>query len=202
MTSIGLVFLRIAVAAMTTAAAALPASAQTWTLDPAHTRASFSARHMMVTTVRGDFSNVTGTVEYDGKQLAAAQVTASIDTRTLDTKLAQRDEQLKGPDFLDVAKFPAMTFKSTRIEPLPGGAFRMTGGLTIRGVTREVSFDAEGLSPPVTDRGTLIIGTTATAKISRKDFGMTWNRAVEAGGVLVGDEVTITLDVQMRRPAR
>ena len=194
--------LRIATVALMMAAAPLPASAQTWNLDPAHTRASFSARHMMVTTVRGDFSNVTGTVVYDGKQLATAQVTASIDTRTLDTKLAQRDEQLKGPDFLDVAKYPAMTFKSTRIEPLAGGAFRMVGGLTIRGVTREVTFEGEGLSPPMTDRGALVIGTTATTKISRKDFGMIWNRAVEAGGVLVGDEVTIVLDIQMRRPAR
>ncbi len=181
---------------------AVPAWAQTWTLDPNHTRANFSARHMMVTTVRGDFHNITGTIEYDGKDVTNASINVTIDTRTLDTKLENRDNQLKGPDFLDVAKHPAMTFKSKRIEPLKNRVFRVIGDLTIRTVTREVVLDVEGPSPPITDRNVQVIGTTATARINRKDFGMTWNRALEAGGVLVGDEITITLDVQMRRPIK
>jgi polyisoprenoid-binding protein YceI len=180
---------------------AAPAFAETWTLDPNHTRANFSARHMMVTTVRGDFHNVTGTVEYDGKDITKALINVTIDTRTLDTKLDPRDAQLKGPDFLDVAKYPTMTFKSKRIEPAQGGMFRVIGDLTIRTVTREVALEVDGLSPPLTDRGMRVMGTTAMTRINRKDFGMTWNRAVEAGGVLVGDEVTITLDIEMRRPA-
>ena len=181
---------------------AVPAWAQTWTLDPNHTRANFSARHMMVTTVRGDFHNITGTIEYDGKDVTNASINVTIDTRTLDTKLENRDNQLKGPDFLDVAKHPAMTFKSKRIEPLKNRVFRVIGDLTIRTVTREVVLDVEGPSPPITDRNVQVIGTTATARINRKDFGMTWNRTLEAGGVLVGDEITITLDVQMRRPIK
>ncbi len=180
----------------------VPARAQTWTLDSNHTRANFSARHMMVTTVRGDFHNVTGTVDYDGKDVTKAIINVLIDTRTLDTKVEQRDNQLKGPDFLDVAKYPTMTFKSKRIDPPRDGAFRVVGDLTIRDVTREVTLDVDGPSPPLTDRGVLVVGATATTKINRKDFGMVWNRAVEAGGVLVGDEITLTLDVQMRRPAR
>ncbi len=181
---------------------AVPAWAQTWTLDPNHTRANFSARHMMVTTVRGDFHNITGTIEYDGKDVTNASINVTIDTRTLDTKLENRDNQLKGPDFLDVAKYPTMTFKSKRIELFKNGAFRVIGDLTIRTVTREVLLDVEGLSPPITDRSVQVIGTTATTRINRKDFGMTWNRALEAGGILVGDEITITLDVQMRRPIK
>ena len=181
---------------------ALPAGAQTWTLDPNHTRANFSARHMMVTTVRGDFHNITGTVEYDGKDVTKALIHVTIDTRTLDTKLEPRDAQLKDPDFLDVAKYPTMTFTSKRIEPPRGGVFRVVGDLTIRTVTREVVLEVEGPSPVMTDRGTQVIGATATTKINRRDFGMTWNRAVEAGGVLVGDEISITIDIQMRRPAR
>ena len=181
---------------------ALPAGAQTWTLDPNHTRANFSARHMMVTTVRGDFHNITGTVEYDGKDVTKALINVTIDTRTLDTKLEPRDAQLKDPDFLDVVKYPTMTFTSKRIEPPRGGVFRVVGDLTIRTVTREVVLEVEGPSPVMTDRGTQVIGATATAKINRRDFGMTWNRALETGGVLVGDEITITIDMQMRRPAR
>ena len=188
--------------AVATVILSTPASAQTWTLDPNHTRANFSARHMMVTTVRGDFHNITGTVEYDGKDVSKALIHVTIDTRTLDTKLEPRDTQLKDPDFLDVVKYPTMTFTSKRIEPPRGGVFRVVGDLTIRTVTREVVLEVEGPSPVMTDRGTQVIGATATTKINRRDFGMTWNRAVEAGGVLVGDEITITIDIQMRRPAR
>ena len=181
---------------------ATPLRAETWTLDPSHTRASFSARHMMVTTVRGDFHNVTGAVEYDGKDLTKASINASIDTRTLDTKLEPRDAQLRGPDFLDVGKYPVMTFKSKRIEPAKAGTFRVIGDLTIRNVTREVVLDVEGPTPPIEDRGVLVVGATATTRINRKDFGMVWNRALETGGVLVGDDVTITIDIEMRRRAR
>ena len=190
----------IVTAAALVAATAVPALAQTWTLDPNHTRANFSARHMMVTTVRGDFHNVTGTVEYDPKDVTKSVVNVAIDTRTLDTKLEQRDSQLKGPDFLDVMKFPTMTFRSKRVEKAADGALRVIGDLTIRTVTREVVLDVDGPSPPIRDRNAQVIGATATTKINRKDFGMTWNRAVEAGGMLVGDEITITIDVQMRRP--
>lgn len=187
---------------VTLALSAGTAWGQTWNLDTSHTRASFSARHMMVTTVRGDFRNVTGTVVYAVPDVSKAAIDVSIDATTLSTQNDRRDEHLKSADFLDVEKFPRITFKSTRVEPVRDGVFRVVGNLTIRDVTREVALAVEVPPTPIEDRGQLVVGTTATTRINRKDFGMTWNRAIESGGWLVSDDITITLDVQMRRSAK
>ncbi len=151
----------------------------------------------MVSTVRGHFGKLTGTVRYDPASPAAASVQAEVDVSTIETRELKRDAHLKSPDFFDVAKHPTMTFQSTKVEPAGAGKLRAIGDLTIRGVTKQAVFDVEGLSEPIKDRAGLRMGATATAKISRKDFGMTWNRVMEAGGVTVGDEVTITMDVEL-----
>lgn len=183
-------------------ASSLGAQTTVWQIDPAHTNSQFAVRHMMVSTVRGQFNKTTGTVTWDGKNLSSAVVDAVIDATSIDTRVEQRDNHLKSPDFLDVANFPTLTFKSTKIEAAGLGKARMTGDLTIHGVTRPVVFEVEGPSAPVKDPGGVRVGASATTKISRKDFGLTWNRAVEAGGVVVGDEVTITIDVELVNRAR
>ncbi len=173
------------------------ANAQDWQIDRAHSAAQFSVRHLMVSTVRGHFGKLTGTVRYDPKTPAAASVQAEVDVSTIETREPKRDAHLKSPDFFDVAQFPTMTFKSTKVEPAGAGALNVTGDLTIRGVTRPAVFRVEGLTEPIKDRAGLRMGAMATAKINRKDFGMTWNRVLEAGGLTVGDEVTITIDVEL-----
>jgi polyisoprenoid-binding protein YceI len=174
-----------------------PAGAQEWQIDRAHSAAQFSVRHLMVSTVRGHFGKLTGVVRYDPKNPAGASVQAEVDVSTIDTREPKRDAHLKSPDFFDAARFPTMTFKSTKVEPAGGGVLNVTGDLTIRGVARPTVFRVEGLSEPVKDRGGLRMGATAMAKINRKDFGMTYNRVLEAGGLTVGDEVTITIDVEL-----
>ena len=176
----------------------VPAFADVWQIDTAHSKAQFSVRHMMVTTVRGQFGKLTGTVNYDSAKPAASSVQAEVDTSTVDTQQAKRDAHLRSADFFDVEKFPAIKFLSTKIESA-GGRFRMTGDLTIHGVTKPVVFDIEGPNGPVKDGRGERLGATATAKISRKDFGMTWNRVLEAGGVTVSDDVTITVDVELTK---
>jgi len=181
------------------------AAAQEWQLDRAHSAAQFSVRHLMVSTVRGHFGKLTGTVRYDPANPTASSVEAEVEVSTIDTREPKRDAHLKSPDFFDVAQYPTMRFKSTKVEPAGPGKLKVTGDLTIRGVTRPAVFDVEGLTPPMKDRFGQRMGAMATAKISRKDFGMTWNRAIEAGGVTVGDEVTITIDtelVQRAEPAQ
>ncbi|HYY05028.1 MAG TPA: YceI family protein [Candidatus Limnocylindria bacterium] len=180
-------------------ALALPAFAQaaTWTLDPAHTSVQFSVRHLMVSTVRGAFGKVTGSVEADEKDLTRSKIQATIDTASIDTRVEKRDAHLKSPDFLDVARYPTITFVSKRIEQADPGHFKVTGDLTLHGVTREVSLDVEGPTPEIKDpRGNTRAGAQATTKINRKDFGVVWNQVLETGGVAVGDEVTITIDVE------
>jgi polyisoprenoid-binding protein YceI len=178
------------------------ASAEEWQIDRAHSAAQFSVRHLMVSTVRGHFGKMTGTVELVPGKIEEAKVFAEVDVSTIDTREPKRDAHLKSADFFDVEKYPTMTFRSTRIEPQGPGKFKMTGDFTLRGVTRPVTFDVEGLTPPIKDaRGGERMGATATAKIKRSDFGMTWNRLLEAGGVTVGDEVTIVVDVELvKRP--
>jgi polyisoprenoid-binding protein YceI len=184
--------------------AAAPLSAQTtWQIDPPHTNAQFAVRHMMVSTVRGQFNKTTGTVTWDGKDFSSAVVDVVIDAASIDTRVQQRDDHLRSADFFDVAKYPTLTFKSTKIEAAGSGKLRMTGDLTIHGVTKPVVFDVDGPSAPLKEQnGGTRVGASATTKISRKDFGLTWNRAIEAGGVVVGDEVAITIDVEMvNKPA-
>ena len=178
------------------------ASAQEWQIDRAHSAAQFSVRHLMVSTVRGHFGALTGTIRYDPANPSAASVQAEVDVSTIDTREPKRDAHLKSPDFFDVAKHPKMTFQSTKVEPAGAGKLQVTGDLTIRGVTRPVVFNVEGLTEPIKDRSGLRRGAMAVAKINRKDYGMTWNRMIEAGGVTVGDEVTITIDAELIQRAQ
>lgn len=181
---------------------ALPLFAQPadWQIDTAHSATQFSVRHMMVSTVRGHFGKTSGVVKLDPQNPTQAQVDVTVDVSSIDTREPKRDAHLKSADFLDAQQFPTMTFKSRKIEAAGAGRLRMVGDLLMRGVTREVTFDVEGPVPVIKDaRGIERTGATATAKISRKDFGMTWNRVIEAGGVTVSDEVAVTIDVELIR---
>lgn len=182
-------------------ASALPVLAQeTWTIDMSHSSAQFGVRHMMVSTVRGTLGKITGTVKFDAKNPGASSVDAAIDVSTIDTRHPKRDEDLKGPEFFDVAKYPKMTFQSTKIVAAGPGKYKMTGNLTMRGVTKLVTFDVEGPVPPVSDgKGGKKSGATATAKINRRDFGLNYNAMVETGGVVVADEVTVMLDIELNQ---
>jgi len=169
----------------------------TWNIDPVHTVAEFKVRHMMITNVKGHFTGVTGVLTLDEQDITKSHVEASIDAASINTREADRDTHLKSADFLDVEKFPKLTFTSTRVTSTGEGELQVEGDLTIHGVTRKVVFTVEGPTPPGKDPwGNTRIGLTATTKINRKDFGLTWNAALETGGILVGDEVTITFDVE------
>lgn len=169
----------------------------TYDLDVSHSRVSFSVRHMMVSNTRGQFGKFSGTVFLDEKDLKASNVTVEIDTASIDTTDAKRDEHLKSPDFFDVKKFPKMTFKSTSVERA-GGGFKVVGNLTIKDVTKPVTLNVDPIAKESKDPwGMLRRGTHATAKIDRKEFGLTWNKALETGGVAVGDEVTLDLEIEL-----
>ncbi len=174
----------------------------TYQIDSSHSAAHFSVRHMMIANVRGEFTKVSGTIVYDPENPTGSTVEATIDASSIATRDEQRDGHLRSPDFLDVAKFPVLTFRSRKISG-ERGAWKIAGDLTIRGVTREVTLDVEGPTSEARDPwGGSRIGATATARINRKDFGLTWNTALETGGVLVGDEVKITLDLEGVRQAQ
>ncbi|HEU5092970.1 MAG TPA: YceI family protein [Nitrospira sp.] len=169
----------------------------TWNIDPVHTTAEFKVRHMMITNVKGQFSGVTGVLTLDEQDVTKSRVETSIEAASINTREADRDTHLKSADFLDVEKFPTLTFASTRITRTGEGELDVEGDLMIHGVTRKVVFAVEGPTAPGKDPwGNTRIGWTATTKINRKDFGLTWNAALETGGILVGDEVTLTLDVE------
>jgi polyisoprenoid-binding protein YceI len=188
----------LAVALMLPAAAA----ASEWQLDPSHTLAQFSVRHMMVSTTRGNFDKVTGEITLDDKDLTRSSVAIAIDASSINTRDAKRDAHLRSPDFFDVVKYPKITFKSTRIEKAGKGKFKVTGDLTMHGVTRPVTLAVEGPSPEVkTPWGTVTRGVTATGKLSRKDWGLNWNQTLDAGGVVVGDEVQLQIDAELNRKA-
>lgn len=171
----------------------------TYAIDPAHSSVHFSVRHLMVSNVRGEFTKLTGTVKFDPEKPETSTIEAIIDATSISTRDPQRDGHLKSPDFLDTEKFPTITFRSKKVEIVSGGG-KVTGDLTIHGVTREIVLDVEGPTPEIKDPwGKQRIGASATAKLSRKDFGLTWNAALETGGVMVGDEVKITLDVEVVR---
>jgi polyisoprenoid-binding protein YceI len=179
-------------------AAAMPARAESvWEIDPAHSSVQFSVRHMMVSNVRGAFTKVAGTVRGEEEDAAHATVEATIDTASIDTREAKRDEDLRSPDFLDVAKYPTMTFRSKKITKVGDGRYDVTGDLTLHGVTREVVLHVEGPSSAMKDpRGGLRAGASATARINRRDFGITWSKALDGGGVVVGDDIDVTIDVE------
>ncbi|HEY4745168.1 MAG TPA: YceI family protein [Desulfuromonadaceae bacterium] len=184
----------------TIAALALPAfaSAAAWSIDADHSNVGFKVRHMMVSNVRGDFGKVTGIVDIDDKDLARSKVDVSIETASINTGVVKRDAHLKSADFFDVAKYPTMTFVSHKVVTAGDDRLKVYGRLTLHGVTREVVLDVEGPSKAFKDPwGNIKRGATATTRINRKDFGLTWNAAVESGGVVVGDEVTIALEIEL-----
>ena len=169
-----------------------------WQIDPAHSAAHFSVRHLMISNVRGEFGKVSGNVVLDPSDLTKSTVEVIVDATTIDTREPQRDEHLRSADFFDVANHPAITFRSKQITAAGAGRFKVTGDLTIRGVTRAVTFDVDGPTPPVKDPwGNVRAGVSATAKINRKDFGLVWNALTEAGGIVVGDEVSITFEAEL-----
>ena len=198
------VFAAAALFASSAAFAEKPAAtgASTWEIDSAHSSAQFSVRHLMVSNVRGEFGKVTGTVVYDGKDIGKSTVEATIDASTISTRDEKRDGHLKSPDFFDVAKYPTITFKSTKVEKAGKDKLKVIGDLTIHGVTKQATLNVDGPSAAQKDPwGNEKSGAEATTKINRKDFGLTWNKALESGGVVVGEEVTITLDVELLKKA-
>jgi polyisoprenoid-binding protein YceI len=172
------------------------ATTQTWTIDPAHSLVELAVKHMMFSTVKGRFRNVAGTIMLNEASLGESSVTAEIDAASIDTGEAQRDGHLRSADFLDVETFPTITFRSTEVVQRGTGPFVVVGDLTIHGVTREVSLEAELVGTGSDPWGGQRAGFTATTTINRRDFGLTWNQALEAGGVLVSDQVKISLEIQ------
>jgi polyisoprenoid-binding protein YceI len=183
---------------MASSTTALPQTSTTvWNIDLAHTMAEFKVKHMMIANVKGQFSKVSGVLTLDESKLANSRVEATIEAASIETRDGQRDAHLKSADFFDVEKFPTLHFKSTGISLVRDGELSVEGDLTIHGVTRNVRFVVEGPTPPTKDPwGNTRVAVSATTKINRKDFGLTWNAALETGGILVGEEVTITLDVE------
>jgi polyisoprenoid-binding protein YceI len=168
-----------------------------WNIDPAHSVAEFKVKHMMIANVKGHFSKITGVLTRDEANVANSSVDVSIEAASIETRDAQRDAHLKSADFFDVEKHPFLSFKSNGIKQVEDGELSVGGDMTIHGVTRTVTFDVEGPTPPAKDPwGGTRIAVSASTKIKRKDFGLTWNAALETGGILVGDEVTINLEVE------
>ena len=169
----------------------------TWKIDPVHTVVEFKVKHMMISNVKGQFAGVAGALTLDESDLANSHIEVSIDAASINTGDPQRDGHLKSADFFEVEKFPALSFKSTQIRRAGEGEFAVSGDLTIHGVTRKVEFKVEGPTAAAKDPwGNTRRGLSATTKINRKDFGLTWNSALETGGILVGEEVSITLEAQ------
>src|SRR6185369_4101142 len=182
---------------MTTTLTAPKTSVSTWNIDPVHSVAEFKVKHMMISNVKGQFTGVSGKLSLDEADITKSKVEATIDAASINTRDEQRNTHLKSADFFDVEKFPTLGFTSTRIVGDGDGELTVEGELTIHGVTRNVKFAVEGPTAPGKDPwGNTRIGISATTKINRKDYGLTWNAALETGGILVGEEVTITLDVQ------
>ncbi len=178
-------------------------AARTWNIDTSHATAGFRVRHLMVSHVRGHLGPVTGTVVIDEQEPSRSRVDVAIDVRGIDSRDPKRDEHLRSADFFDVDHHPAVTFRSTRVEAPDGlsGDIRVTGDLTIRGVTRPVTLQVEPLGPAIQDPwGNARRGVSARGRVNRKDWGLKWNLAIEAGGVAVGDEVTLEIDAELTAP--
>ena len=176
---------------------ATPATTSIWKIDPAHSAAEFKVKHMMISNVKGKFIGISGTLTYDPGSITAANVEAEVPVATIRTGDEQRDGHLKSADFFDAEKFPTLAFKSTAVRAIGPDENEVTGDLTLHGVTKSVTFAVEGPTAPSKDPwGNERIGLSATTKINRKDFGLTWNTALETGGVLVGEDVAITLDIE------
>jgi polyisoprenoid-binding protein YceI len=169
----------------------------TWKIDPVHSVAEFKVKHMMISNVKGQFTGVSGVLTLDEADVTRSRVEATIDAATVNTRDAQRDAHLQSAEFFDAPKFPNLSFRSTGIARKTAGLLDVTGDLTIHGVTQRVTFAVEGPSPSAKDPwGNTRIGLSAETKVNRKDFGLVWNSTLETGGILIGDDVTLTLDVQ------
>lgn len=188
---------KLMVAAALVAAPAFSANAAEYKIDPAHSAAHFTVRHMMVSNVRGNIGGLSGTVVWDGTP-ASLKVEATLDMSTIDTGVAKRDQDLKGEGFFEVEKFPTMTFKSKRVDSGKDGTFKVVGDLTLHGVTKEVALDVEGPTQEIKNPwGKMVMGASAATVLKRSEFGLTWNPALEAGGYVVGDEVKIQIDLEL-----
>ena len=173
------------------------ASASSWTIDPDHSNVGFKVRHLMVSNVKGSFDKHSGTIDINDKDITKSKVEVTIDTNSINTNVQKRDDHLRSADFFDVATYPTMTFVSKKVAKAGKERLKVTGDLTLHGVTREVVLDVDGLSKESKDPwGNIRRGTTASTKINRKDFGLSWNKGLETGGVLVGDEITINLEIE------
>jgi polyisoprenoid-binding protein YceI len=195
---------RIAILTSMALGLSLPSAAasSTWQVDPQHSSAQFAVRHLGLSTVRGAFSKLSGTMQLDDQDITKSTIEVSIDVNTVDTREPDRDKDLRSERFFDVAHFPAMTFKSKKVEQVAPGKLRVTGDLTIHGTTKEVVLDVDGLTAPVKDPwGNQRVAASATTKINRQDYGVKWNAKLDNGGVVVGDDVNITIDVEMIQKA-
>ena len=192
---------RAVIAATIAGVLSLPATADTattWKIDPTHTAAQFAVKHLMISTVRGAFKNVNGTINWNESDVTKSTVNVTIDATTVDTGEAPRDKDLKSDKFFDTADYPTLTFKSTKVEQAGAGKLKVTGDLTIRGVTKQVVLDVDGPSASVKDPwGNTRSALSASTKINRQDFGVKWNANIDGGGVVVGDDVNITIDLEM-----
>jgi polyisoprenoid-binding protein YceI len=196
----GTILSRIALTAGLAASLSQPAAAanSNWQIDPAHSSAQFSVRHMAISTVRGAFSKVTGSVVFDDKDISKSTIDVTIDVNSVDTRVPDRDNDLRSEKFFDVAHYPSITFKSKKVEQVAPGKLKVTGDLTIRGTTKEVVLDVEGPTVPLKDPwGNTRVAAAATTKINRQDFGVKWNATLDNGGVVVGDDVSIVIDVEL-----
>jgi len=186
------------------AALSLPAAAaaSTWQLDPNHSSAQFAVRHLGLSTVRGAFTKVNGAIQFDDKDITKSSVDVTIDAASVDTRVDGRDKDLRSDHFFEVAKYPTLTFKSTKVEQVEVGKLKVTGDLTIHGVTKQVVLDVEGPTAAVKDPwGNQRAAASATTKINRQDFGVKWNAKMDNGGWVLGDDVAITIDVEMVQKA-
>jgi polyisoprenoid-binding protein YceI len=173
-----------------------------WKIDPVHSAAHFSVRHLMISNVRGEFTQISGAAVLDPADLTKSSIEVTINSASLNTREPQRDEHLRSADFFDVANHPTITFRSKKIAKATDEFYKLTGDLTIRGTTKEVVLDVEGPTPPVKDPwGNIRVGVTATTKLNRKDFGLAWNALTETGGLVVGDEVKIEIETELIQQA-
>jgi polyisoprenoid-binding protein YceI len=173
----------------------------TWQIDPAHTEVGFEVKHLMISKVRGGFGAVSGTIELDEAEVGSSSATAEIEVASIDTREPQRDAHLRSADFFDAENFPKITFRSTRVARAGGERLEVVGDLTIRGVTREVTLAVEEEGRAKDPWGGERVGFSATGRIDRRDFGLTWNQALETGGVLVANEIRLVLNVQAVKAA-
>jgi polyisoprenoid-binding protein YceI len=195
---------RIGVIAGLAAVLTVPGHAATsaWQIDPNHSSAQFAVRHLAISTVRGAFTKVSGTVQWDDTDITKSVVDVTIDAGSVDTRVEGRDKDLRSDHFFDVTKYPTITFKSKKVEQAGAGKLKITGDLTIHGTTKEVVLDVDGPTPAVKDPwGNQRMAATATTKVNRQDFGVKWNATMDNGGVVVGDDVNITIDVEMVKAA-